>query len=140
MRHRARLIPAALLATAALSCDRSAPAPAPRVTDVDPCRTATTQAELTRCWSDESRTADTEARAAFERVTAWLRDRGSEAALRAVEDGQAAWLAYRDAHCGAVAEVYEGGSLGPMQEARCRAGLARSRHRELDTLMSDARH
>ena len=138
MRGRAQVVLVTWLVGAGLSCGGPAPATAPGDADTGPCRTATTQAELTRCWSDESRDAEAKALATFVRVAAWLRDRDSTAALRAIEDGQATWAAYRDAHCGAVAEVYEGGSLGPMQEARCRAGLARLRQRELDALMSDA--
>jgi uncharacterized protein YecT (DUF1311 family) len=119
---------------------RPAPAASPDDAQADPCRGATTQGELTRCWSGESRQAGEEARAALRRVVSWLRDRGSEAALRAVENGDATWTAYRDAQCAAVAAVYDAGSLGPMQEARCRAGLAHARRRELDALMSDASH
>ena len=71
-------------------------------------------------------------------MVAWLRTRGCVATLRAIEEGQPTWAAYRDAHCAAVAAVYDGASVGPMQEARCRAGLARLRQGELDTLMRDA--
>ena len=136
MRSHARLA-AALSVFAALSCGRPAPSAAPAGTD-DPCGAATTQTELTRCWSVQSRQAEAEARTALTRVVAWLRDRGSAAALRAVEDGESRWIAYRDTQCAAVAAVYDGGSLGPMQEARCRAGLAEARRRELDALMADA--
>jgi uncharacterized protein YecT (DUF1311 family) len=138
MRGRAQVVLVAWLVGTALSCGGPAPATAPGDAATDPCRTATTQAELTRCWSDESRLAEEETRAAQARVVDWLRNRGSEASVRAIEDGQTTWAAYRDAHCAAVATVYDGGSLGPMQEARCRADLARLRQGELDTLMSDA--
>jgi hypothetical protein len=65
MRGRAQVVLVTWLVGAALSCGSPAPATAPGDAGTDPCRTATTQAELTRCWSDESRDAETKALAAL---------------------------------------------------------------------------
>ena len=122
------------------------PAPQPSTTPtpqtaspaLDPCDKAETQAELNSCWSNEQREAERRADESFATVSDWLRRREQAGVLKMFEEAQAKWADYRDAHCSAVAGVYEGGSMAPMQEAHCRADLAESRRRALETAMSDA--
>src|SRR5512138_241173 len=106
---------ALLLACAALlSCGRPSPTSAPAPAGpADPCPEAGTQAELTMCWGAEGRRAEAEEQASLDRVTKLLRERSDTAAVDALTRSETAWTTYRDAHCAAVAAVYESGSLGP---------------------------
>lgn len=56
---------------------------------------------------------------------------GRAAAVPALEKGQAAWSAYRDAHCDFVGATFGGGSGTGIAIASCRIELGRSRVREL---------
>ena len=131
-------VPAALvLAAALLSCGR----PASTGTAVpdsrsDPCSSAATQTELTACWGTESRRAESDAREAYDRIAAVLRERSDAEALNALVKAEAAWSTYREEQCAAAAIVFGDGSLGPMQGARCRAELAQDHGRILSSLLS----
>ncbi len=52
-------------------------------------------------------------------------------ALPAIEASQAAWLAYRDAHCDAVGAMFGGGSGTGIGITACRIDLGRARVDEL---------
>ena len=90
------------------------------------------------CWGAEGRRAEAEEQASLDRVTKLLRERSDTAAVDALTRSETAWTTYRDAHCAAVAAVYESGSLGPMQQARCRTSLALERRQTIETLLTDA--
>ncbi len=120
-----------------------APAPAPQTPDgaptaAGPCDDAETQAEMTQCWANEQRTAERRADETMTKAVDWLRLRDQPDAVTSFQDAHAAWRAYRDAHCRAVAAVYAGGSMAPMQEAHCRAELAVERARALETILAEA--
>jgi uncharacterized protein YecT (DUF1311 family) len=151
---RQRTIVAILITVAAGSCNREngpaaepsasiAPAPAPQTPDstpiaAAPCDSVETQSEMTRCWADEQRAAERRVDETMTKAVDWLRLRDQPDAVARFQDAHAAWGAYRDAHCGAIAAVYAGGSMAPMQEAHCRAELAAQRTRVLDTILADA--
>jgi uncharacterized protein YecT (DUF1311 family) len=56
---------------------------------------------------------------------------GREVALPALEAGQAAWVAYRDAHCEFVGATFGGGSGTGIAIRGCRIDLGRARVTEL---------
>ncbi len=93
---------------------------------------------MTRCWADEQRTAERRSDEALASAVEWLRGRDQADAAARFEKAHAAWATYRDTHCQAIAKVYAGGSMAPMQEAQCRAGLAAQRTRALETILADA--
>ena len=93
---------------------------------------------MTRCWADEQRMAERRADEALAKATEWLRGRDQAGAAKMFADAQDAWTQYRETHCQAVAAVYAGGSMAPMQEAHCRADLAAQRTRALETILADA--
>ena len=152
---RRRAFGVVLIASAAISCTGGTPpesqsvesgaaVPAPAATGAaapavaGPCDSAETQADMTRCWADEQRTAERRSDEALTRAVEWLRGRDQGDAAARFEKGHAAWAAYREAHGQAVAAVYAGGSMAPMQEAQCRADLAAQRTRALETILADA--
>ena len=139
-----RRVAAVLLVTVTLSCERAPsseplapPPPADSGRNPEPCRSASTQTELTSCWSAESRLAEQGARGAFDRAANLLRNRPDAESLRALEQAESAWAAYRTAQCAATAAPYRGGSLGPMQQARCRAERANERRLTLERFAAD---
>ena len=152
---RRRAFGVVLIAIAAISCTSgtppesqtvesgaAGPAPAasgaPAPARAGPRDSAETQADMTRCWADEQRTAERQSEEALTRTVDWLRGRDQGDAAARFEKAHAAWAIYRDAHCQAVAAVYAGGSMAPMQEAQCRAVLAAQRTRALETILEDA--
>lgn len=56
---------------------------------------------------------------------------GRDVAVKALEAGQAAWSAYRDAHCDFVGATYGGGSGTGIAIRSCRIELGRARARDL---------
>ncbi len=58
---------------------------------------------------------------------------GRDVAVKALEAGQAAWSAYRDAHCDFVGTTFGGGSGTGIAIRSCRIDLARARARDLMT-------
>lgn len=56
---------------------------------------------------------------------------GHEVAAPALEAGQAAWAAYRDAHCDFVGATFGGGSGAGIAIRSCRVELGRARVAEL---------
>jgi uncharacterized protein YecT (DUF1311 family) len=90
----------------------------------DYCAAAQNQMQLNRCWAREANNA-------AERLTAALKKLPARARM---EESQTKWAAYRDAHCAAVAALYEGGSMQPMQRAACLVRLTDARIAELSQI------
>jgi uncharacterized protein YecT (DUF1311 family) len=101
----------------------------------EPCSDATSQAELTQCWSAEAVQAGRRVSDVQRQLTSAIGNEGE--ALARFERAQQQWEAYRDAHCQAVAGLSDGGSAAPMQQAVCEARLAASRETELKTLLGE---
>ena len=104
----------------------------------DPCGEAETQADLTACWTRVATEARSRATATYARASEWLAQRGQPGAQQRLKQAQASWERYRAAYCGAVAAVYEGGSIAGMQQAHCEATLDAQHADQLTTLMNDA--
>lgn len=137
-----------LLAGLVVSCGQQAPPPSPAnapspaaspgVATQDPCSSAESQAEMTRCWSEAAVAAEQRSGEAYAQLATWLQQRQQSDVAQRFSEAQARWETYRDAHCESVTAVYEGGSMAGLQAAHCRARLAEQRRRELEAVMSDA--
>jgi uncharacterized protein YecT (DUF1311 family) len=55
----------------------------------------------------------------------------------ALDRGQAAWVAYRDAHCDSIVETYAAGSGGPLAGVKCQADLTKDRIKQLRQSFAD---
>lgn len=106
---------------------------APGKKNQEPCAKAESQAEMTICWGKEYKAADATLNQAYRQLIAKLNDE-EKAQLKEV---QIAWLKYRDANCGFVADQYKGGSMRPMIAAICLADMTRNRTIELKIQIKD---
>jgi uncharacterized protein YecT (DUF1311 family) len=97
------------------------------------CTKARSQMELNRCWVREADNAN-------QRLAAALKSTLEKTAVRVqTEQAQAKWLDYRDAQCAAVAAIYEGGSMQPMQRAACLVRLTDQRIAELKAVLPESK-
>jgi uncharacterized protein YecT (DUF1311 family) len=128
------------VAVAALTCACSRPSSQAAAQEGgtgsrEPCSDATSQTELTQCWSAEAVQAGRRVADMQRQLTSAI---GNEPeALARFERAQKQWEAYRDAHCQAVAGLSDGGSAAPLQQAHCEARLAASRETELKAILGD---
>ncbi len=100
----------------------------------EPCRHVESQAELTRCWTQEAQNVSGRVTERQRRLVALLDDQESAALFdRAHEE----WEAYRTAYCRAVSQVSESGSAAQLESAHCQARLSTERERELEGIMRE---
>lgn len=103
---------------------------------------AGTQSEMTQCAANDFARADRVLNAVWREVTEALRTRDRDAAQYEPADrgsyaegalaAQRAWLAFRDAQCGAESDIEaRGGSMEPMVFHYCRARLTDERTAQL---------
>lgn len=91
-----------------------------------------TQADMNQCARMAHQAADAELNAAW----AQLRDRRGEGhSWDTILEAQRLWIPFRDAHCEAEAAPYEGGSIQPLIQSSCLAGVTRQRTEQLIYLM-----
>lgn len=96
------------------------------------CATAHYQLELNRCWAHEADMAG-------QRLAATLKSTLDKTPVRAqTEQAQAKWVEYRDAHCAAIAAIYKGGSMQPMQRDACFVRLTEQRIAELKAVLPES--
>jgi len=82
-----------------------------------------------QCLIKVSKKVDAELNATYQScIERWTQDSNSVDALRKAER---AWMAYRDANCGAERATYGFGSMGPNIGAFCRIRLTRERIDEI---------
>jgi uncharacterized protein YecT (DUF1311 family) len=94
-----------------------------------PCSAATSQAQLNRCWANQADKAAQRLNAALDAALA------KTTARDPVQAAQEKWKEYRDAECDAVAALYEGGSMQPMQRSACIVHLTNERIAELKNVV-----
>lgn len=97
------------------------------------CATARTQLQLNRCWAREAESSGKRLAAAIGKLLKDTPVRGK------VETAQTKWAEYRDAQCDAVAAIYEGGSMQPMQRASCVVHLTDQRIAELEAMQPEGK-
>jgi uncharacterized protein YecT (DUF1311 family) len=93
------------------------------------------QAEIADCLAEAEAGVEAALEAAFGFAMAAAEEYGEasarDRAVEALETGQAAWAAYRDAHCNYVGETFGGGSGTGIGIRACRVELGRARIAEL---------
>ncbi|PYS25385.1 MAG: hypothetical protein DMF72_01860 [Acidobacteria bacterium] len=99
----------------------------------EPCSKAQTQAEMNICAGREYQAADAELNQVYRKLVAMLNDEEKSQ----LKGAQNAWLKYRDANCEFVADQYKGGSIRPMIDGLCLAGVTRNRTAELRDQIKD---
>ena len=99
----------------------------------EPCAAAQTQAEMTICWGNQYKAADTKLNQVYRQFTAKLDD---EEKIQ-LKTAQTAWLKYRDANCEFVGDQYKGGTMRPMIAAICLADVTDNRTKELTAQMKE---
>jgi uncharacterized protein YecT (DUF1311 family) len=72
-------------------------------------------------------------------IFALLQRRRSRSAQVRFVRGERAWLVYRRTVCASRADVYEGGSAGPVAFADCEAGINAAHLKELKTFARELR-
>lgn len=97
------------------------------------CASATTQADINACASQEYAEADQALNKSYSRYLAVL----EPARKTSLRDVQRNWLKYRDSHCKFVAAAYAGGTLAPAVSSNCLAAVTKQRTEELDRLLKD---
>lgn len=123
-----KLIVAALIAFALMTLPIAGQKQKPQ-----PCEAAQTQADMNICWGNEYKKADAQLNKTYQELAALL-DVEDKTELKTAEN---AWIKYRDAHCGFVADQYRGGSMRPMIEAMCMADVTTNRTTELKNQIKD---
>ena len=74
--------------------------------------------------------ADAEMTVVYKKVLKKMTDSNQKQMLI---NAQRAWIKYKDAHCKAIANLYEGGSMQPMVYSGCLAELTKERTKNLQT-------
>lgn len=111
----------------------------------NPCDKANTQMEMNQCSGDEYGKADAHLNAVYQELVAFLKKTladtqkandaqqkaNAEAALQKLKSAEKAWMVYRDEHCSAAKQQYEGGSISPMVYANCMQLVTNHRIEEL---------
>lgn len=96
---------------------------------------ASSQVEIGNCLAEMEQTVNSvvDSTLGFAMVAAQELDEttGRTVAVPALKAGQAAWSAYRDAHCEFVGATYGGGSGTGIAIRSCRIELGRARARDL---------
>ncbi|MBX7223940.1 MAG: DUF1311 domain-containing protein [Blastocatellia bacterium] len=92
------------------------------------------QQEMNQCAFKDFEKADAELNAVYKKLMSLIDD---EAHKGKIKTAQLAWIKFRDAHCEAEAFPNEGGSIYPLVEYGCKAGLTRKRVKELKELVDE---
>lgn len=113
-----------LLAALALAASPVSSAPA------DPCASAVTTLDVNACLANQATVLEAELNRYYRAATARLRaekDVAERQALPGLIKAQRAWLAYRDAECGAVYDYWSGGTIRTTMALTCRLNVTRLR-------------
>jgi uncharacterized protein YecT (DUF1311 family) len=94
----------------------------------NPCENAPSQYEANECAHKEYVAADAELNRVYNQLASKLEDQEQRAQLKAAE---LAWIKYRDANCEFEGLFYKGGTMRPMIESFCKAGMTKARTAEL---------
>jgi len=127
-----RLATALLLFPILLSAQNSDPAKQSKA-QKNPCDWAQTQQEMNQCSGEQYRKADARLNAIYAKliglmgkdITAPQQGNDSdgknynETAIQKLRAAEKAWIQYRDLHCDAARQQFEGGSISPMVWADC---------------------
>jgi uncharacterized protein YecT (DUF1311 family) len=98
---------------------------------------ARTQSEMTACAAEELARADTLLNERYRQLVRLLAP--EPARLQRLREAQRAWIRFRDAECDYEASAFEGGSMQPMIDALCVAGLTKTRADEIQRMILEER-
>jgi len=112
---------------------------------VNPCESATTQADLNKCSGEEFLKADEHLNAVYKNLSRTLQQAVHDAkklkdenltkqvatAVQKLHVAQIAWGQYQALHCDAVKQQSEGGTIAPLEWATCMTETANHRIAEL---------
>jgi uncharacterized protein YecT (DUF1311 family) len=110
-----------------------------------PCDLATTQLDMNQCSSEQYGKADVRLNALYTKLTRWLekekaadqpkrgtgRKEHNQTAIQKLRAAERAWVQYRDLHCDAARDQFEGGSMSPMVWSDCMTKITEHRIDEL---------
>jgi uncharacterized protein YecT (DUF1311 family) len=117
-----------------ISTARQAGEPAsPAASQEGPCDKAMSQAEMNMCSGEQYRKADVRLNTVYAKALALMQQSLSDArgrndkqqeayeqtAIEKLKAAERAWIQYRDLHCDAAGQQYEGGSMRPMVVSDC---------------------
>lgn len=141
-----------LIAVALFATVLTYPQDREKSSDQDPCAGPRGQQELNQCMAAHYKEADQRLNKAYELVHTSLNQELSEArvkkdkeliaseeaGLKNLQEVQRAWSSYRDLHCAAAQQRFQGGSMAPMVYAGCMWKVTDHRTEELrDTYWHD---
>jgi uncharacterized protein YecT (DUF1311 family) len=138
-------LPTFYLIFCAASFAQQAQQPAAQAAPANPCDYANTQAAMNQCSANEYHKADAHLNALYKTLMGMLEQDADEAqkekndalakqATTAVEKlraAQIAWMHYRDLHCDAVRQQFEGGTISSLEWSTCMTDLANHRIAEM---------
>lgn len=90
-----------------------------------------TQLDLNQCYAEQFRKADAHLNKVYAGLLKQMQSEKREGAIQKLKTVEKAWLHYRDLHCDAAKDEYEGGSMSPMVWAQCMAMTAEHRIDEI---------
>ncbi|MGY4398582.1 uncharacterized protein YecT (DUF1311 family) [Sphingomonas sp. UYAg733] len=107
------------------------------------CADPQTQADMTQCAGRAAQRADAEMTRQWNATYAFMKRRDAQDISRgggfgyapALLASQRAWLKFRDTQCVIEGGQFAGGSMQPMAQAQCKAGLAKARTAQLRGLV-----
>jgi uncharacterized protein YecT (DUF1311 family) len=110
----------------------------------NPCDKANSQREMNQCSWDEYGKADAHLNAIYRKIMASLQknladaqkvndaqQKSAEMEIENLKAAEKAWIGYRDLHCAAAKQLYDGGSIVPTVYANCMQLLTNHRIEEL---------
>jgi len=111
----------------------------------NPCDWAKTQMDMNQCSGEQYGKADARLNALYTKLTRLLekdtaadqpkRENGrkehNQTAIQKLRAAERAWIPYRDLHCDAARDQFEGGSMSPMVWADCMTRITDHRIDEL---------
>jgi len=97
------------------------------------CENAVSQLDMNRCAEQDASDADKELNEVYRSILKKLNQQQQSE----LKSAQRAWLAYRDADCGAESVLYAGGSVAPMTKLACVANLTRERTKEIQRIYAN---
>lgn len=102
----------------------------------DPCGSASSQTDMNLCYGEQYRKADARLDTVYSKLLGassegHSKDQKLNEPVQHLKAAEHAWLTYRDLHCSAAREQYEGGSLAPTVWAVCMETVTRHRIEEL---------
>jgi len=106
--------------------------------EIDPppnCVKRETQFDLNVCSGRDFLRADIELNRTWVAVTKRLS--GQQKVFATLVAGQRAWLTYRDKQCDVWAQLYEGGTIAPLEVSACETDITKFRVKELGELLKD---